>query len=52
MKLLGALEPETPEEKGEFWFANIGFPHKDKYRPIYEKYFEERKTTKVSSGKS
>ena len=52
MKLLGAVEPETPEEKGEFWYANIGFPHKDKYRPIYEKYFEERKTAKFSSGKS
>ena len=52
MKLLGAVEPETSEEKGEFWYANIGFPHKDKYRPIYEKYFEERKTAKFSSGKS
>ena len=47
---MGALELEKQEEKGEFWYANLGFPHKDKYRPIYEKYFEKRKTMKLMPG--
>ena len=44
MKVMGSLEAETEEEKGEFWFSNLGLPLNDKYRPIYEKYYDLRKT--------
>ena len=48
---MGSLEAETEEEKGEFWFSNLGLPLNDKYRPIYEKYYAERKTSKDIKGK-
>ena len=49
-KVMAAIEPYTLEEKGNFWFSNIGFPLEDKYRPIYEKYYKERKTIKDIKG--
>ena len=50
-KVMAAIEPESMKEKGDFWFSNFGFPLEDKYRPIYEKYYAERKTSKDIKGK-
>ena len=44
MKVMGAVESEPDKEEGNFWFSNTGLPLNDNYRPIFQKYFEVRRT--------
>ena len=52
MKVMGGIQSEPEEEKGNFWFSNTGLPLNDKYRPIFEKYFEVRRTAGDFKGTS